>query len=107
MTDVGKVIFSFDFEIGWGDVTNGIWLKRQNEGVYKKLRAVLPKMLDIMDSHEIPAIWATVGAMIDRPQDRDFSHLTTFQRNIIDESLLCGRPETFDGRDLFLSLIHI
>ena len=106
MDNPGKVIISFDFEIGWGDVTNGVWLKRQNDGVFKKLRKVLPRMLSLMDSHEIPATWATVGAMVEAPADRDFSHLTSDQASIIRNSLAMGEADSFDGADLFEMVVE-
>ena len=98
---IGKVIFSFDFEIGWGDITNGVWQRRQQQGVFKKLRTVLPEMLKMMDSYEIPAEWATVGAMVEQPGERDFSHLTDAQLKIVRDALEAGASESFDGTDLF------
>jgi len=98
---MGTVIFSFDFEIGWGDITNGVWKRREADGVYKRLRQVLPEMLDAMDACEFSATWATVGAMIEPPVSRDFSHLSDAQLSIVENGLRIGEQETFNGADLF------
>lgn len=98
---MGTVIFSFDFEIGWGDITNGVWKRREANGVYKRLRQVLPEMLSTMDACDFSATWATVGAMIEPPDTRDFSHLTDAQHSIVENGIRVGEPETFNGTDLF------
>lgn len=95
------VIFSFDFEIGWGDVTNPNWRRRQASGVYKRLRSVLPEILAEMDALEIPASWATVGAMFDDPARRELEHLPQGARDIVHAVLEEAEPDSFDGRDLF------
>jgi len=102
---VGKVIISFDFEIGWGDITNGDWKRREHNGVYKRLRHVLPDLLSTMDAFECVATWATVGAMIEAPKDRDFSYLTDHQRDIVERGMRTGQSDTFDGTDLFEKVI--
>ena len=97
----GSVILSFDFEIGWGDVTNPRWRYRENKGIYKRLRQVLPVILDEMDTLEIPAVWATVGSLFDDPVARDFSHLPDDAKDLIKAVLDESEPESFNGRDLF------
>lgn len=95
------VVISFDFEIGWGDVTNENWRMREATGVYKRLRAVLPEILAEMDRLDIPATWATVGAMIDDPERLKLDHLPARARSIVDNVLATANPDSFDGRDLF------
>ena len=97
----GSIILSFDFEIGWGDVTNPRWRYREKNGVYKRLRRVLPVILDEMDMLEIPAVWATVGSLFDDPAARDFSHLPDDAQDLIKAVLDESEPESFNGRDLF------
>lgn len=101
MTDIPRVIFSFDFEIGWGDVTNPRWRLRQRKGVYTKLRRVLPRLLRLMDDCAIPATWAAVGAMFDAPAQRDFSHLPQRWRDVVGSVLGEAEAESFSGADLF------
>jgi len=102
---MNKVILSFDFEIGWGDITNGIWRHREYSGVYKRLRTILPEILQIMDDYDIRTTWATVGAMIEKPELRDFSHLTNAQRIVIEKSINDAESHTFNGIDLFEAVL--
>jgi len=93
--------FSFDFEIGWGDVTNPLWRAREAAGDYRRLRLVLPRMLTIMDDLELHATWAAVGAMFDEPHERDFSHLPDTAQKHVAALLNDGQDQSHDGRDLF------
>ncbi len=104
--NTGSVILSFDFEIGWGDISNPRWRQREKAGVYKRLRKVLPVILNEMDELEISGTWATVGAMFDNPNARNFSHLPTDVQQQIEISLGEAEPESFDGRDLFEAVIE-
>ncbi len=97
----GKVIFSFDFEIGWGDVTNERWRARQHFGVFKEIRPVLAELLREMDVLELPVTFATVGAMFDDPEKRNLDHLPSSARAVVDSAVKEGSELTFDGRDLF------
>ncbi len=103
---MGKVIFSFDFEIGWGDITNEAWRRRESNGVYSRLRQVLPDMLKTLDDYEVPVTWATVGAMIEPTQSRDFSYLNEPQSRIVENSISSGKPDTFNGVDLFERVLN-
>jgi hypothetical protein len=95
------VTLSFDFEIGWGDVTNPNWHRRQGKGVYKRLRYVLPQILREMQAMEIPATWAAVGAMFDDPRRRELEHLPPAAASLVRGVLQEAEPESFNGRDLF------
>ena len=99
------LIISFDFEIGWGDVTNERWRARQSRGTYEALRKVLPDLLQCFRRHEVPATWATVGAMFDEPSNRDFSHLPREAQSVVEGALVEASASSFDGRDLFDRLI--
>lgn len=100
------VILSFDFEIGWGDVSNPMWRVRERNGVYKRLRDVLPRILDRMDRLAIPATWATVGAMVEDPHQRDFSYLPEQWRNCVERVLGEAEPPSFNGADLFEMVLN-
>lgn len=99
------VVFSMDFEIGWGDVMNPRWRERERAGVYDRLRSVLPELLAAMDDFDIPMTWATVGAMFDEPDKRDFSHLPIRYREHVGSVLAEAKPSSFNGRDLFEMVI--
>lgn len=92
---------SMDFEVGWGMIENGLWRKYEKQGVYENLRTILPRLLTELDAMEIPAIWATVGAMVEDPARHDFSHLPGGLGGVVRTALNEGRSRTFDGRDLF------
>lgn len=96
-----NVIISFDFEIGWGDITNQNWKLRENNGVYTRLRPVLKNMLDEMDNCEVPVTWATVGGMITAPDKREIDHIPSDARKIVRSVLSAAQEKSFDGRDLF------
>jgi len=100
-SNLGRVIISMDFEIGWGDVTNGRWREHESNGVYKRLRVVLRDMLAALDAHEIAFTWATVGAMFDECQ-RTLDHLPPLAASLVSDALGSARREdTFNGKDLF------
>ncbi len=96
-----EFVISFDFELAWGNVHMTKWRERQAKGVYKNLRIVLPTMLQEMDDLQIPATWATVGAMVETPDKRDFSHLPQRWRDVVTATLKDAEPESFNGRDVF------
>ncbi len=98
---IGRVIISFDFEIGWGDITNNRWRARQKLGVYEEVRTVLRQLLTEMDNLELPVTFATVGAMFDDPERRMLDHLPEGAKTIANIALRDGDQQTFDGRDLF------
>ncbi len=96
---------SFDFEIGWGDITNGIWRTRERRGTFENLRTVLPQLLGELDTMELPATWATVGAMIQDPTVRTLDHLPKMAYKAVTQSLENSKSSSFDGRDLFECLL--
>lgn len=97
---MGTLELSFDFELGWGSLENGLWYRRQQSGVYEHLRDVMPGLLDAMGVMDVPSSWATVGAMnVDR-RELDFEHVGSPVRGWISDALRNAAPSTFDGRDL-------
>lgn len=97
----GTLTISFDFEIGWGDVTNERWREREARGTYEKIRETLPQLLDSLDRHDAPATWATVGAMIDDPASRTLDHLPPAARALVEGVITEADATSFDGKDLF------
>lgn len=105
-SDVGRLEISFDFELGWGAIENGLWKVREANGVYRGLRSILPRLLKQLEVMEVPVAWATVGAMIDAPKRRDFDHLPESLRDVVRSAVRTGEVGTFDGRDLFELVEH-
>lgn len=102
---MNNIIISFDFELGWGAVESGRWREREQAGVYESLRPVFRRLITEMDAMEIPATWATVGAMVSDPCMEDFSHLPISAQQNIEQFLNDAAPMTKDGRDLFEILL--
>ena len=94
------ITISLDFEAGWGVVGNGGWRQREAQGVYRDLRPVLKRFVRLLDTLEIPCIWAVVGAMIDPPEKRDLSHLKGTYGQKARRFLAEAETMTHDGRDL-------
>ena len=100
------ITISFDFEIGWGDVTNGRWRAREADGVYDRLRKVLPRLLRELDAMDFPCTWATVGAMFEAIPDRQLDHVPALLLNMISSEIGRANESTFSGQDLFEMLIN-
>jgi len=98
---MGRIYFSFDFEIGWGDVTNPRWKIRESRDVYKKMRSTLPVLLTALDQFEIPVTWATVGAMLQPVDKVSLDHLPVDARDLCTRVLANANSDSFFGRDLF------
>lgn len=96
----GKVTISLDFEAGWGVVGNGSWRAREAAGVYRNLRPALRRFVSLLDDLEISCIWATVGAMIEDPSERDFSHLKGAYASKVADFVAQAEGETHLGLDL-------
>ncbi len=95
-----RVILSLDFECGWGGIESGRYLIRQKAGVFKALRPVMKKFVKELDALELPAVWATVGALVSSPAKGDFSHLPVDAQDKVHNFLATADPLTRDGRDL-------
>ncbi len=96
----GKVRISLDFECGWGVAADGQWRANQAAGIYRDLRPALKHFTKQLDDLEFALTWAVVGAMIDDPEKRDFSHLRGQYARDIGEFLAEADEATIDGRDL-------
>ena len=96
----GIVRISLDFECGWGYISDGTWQNRESSGVYRDLRQALKRFTDRADELELSLCWAVVGAMIESPTQRDFSHLRGQYAKDIGKFLSNADSLTHDGRDL-------
>ncbi len=98
---LGRLIISFDFEIGWGVWESERWRTRQPRGVYRELRPALRRLIAFLDERDISLTWATVGAMVTPRHAGEFDHLPDAAQAHIARFLAEAEPETIDGRDLF------
>lgn len=97
---VGTLVISFDTELGWGAIENGLWRRREAAGVYEKTRQALGLLLKRMDSLEIPATWAIVGGLLEKPGTYDLEHLPLPARRAAERVLSEAREDTFYGPDV-------
>jgi hypothetical protein len=101
----GNLVISFDLELGWGSVENGLWRFLERQGVFRKLRPALKRLLAAMDECEVAATWGTVGCLLARPEQRDVAHLPEALRGKATCFLEDAEESSFDGRDL-VEMIH-
>lgn len=99
--NAGGLVFSFDFELGWGSIENGQWFRREKDGVFTRCRELVPKLIRLLDDLEIPSTWAVVGAMVDNNPSRSLDHLPANYKLMVDAALKHAHNSTFDGIDLF------
>lgn len=96
----GSFVLTFDLELGWGALENGLWRAREHQGVYQQLRLTFPRLLSALRELEIPATWAAVGGMLDRRAEDSLDHLPSPLRELTWRALSEGKESTFDGRVL-------
>ncbi len=97
---VGQFVLSFDLELGWGSLENGVWPALEAAGTYRQTRAAMKRLLAAMDDWQIPATWGVVGGMLARPTESDLAHLPPPLRDNTARALRDAAAETMDGRDL-------
>lgn len=100
----GAVVLTFDFELGWGSIENGLWAIREYEGVYEKLRDVVPELLVALSDLEIPSTWAAVGALNDMDAVHKLDHLPSSYKEKVLIALEKADSRTFNGTDLIEQL---
>lgn len=69
-----NLVISFDFELGWGVLDTPEWYKREKNGLYEKVREVLPRLIQKLEERQIPTSWGVVGSMFDEGE-LDLEHL--------------------------------
>lgn len=97
---IGKLVITFDFELGWGALENGRWREREKAGVYEGLRQVLPQLVRELVRLNVPATWAVVGGMMDPEVADKLEHLPIELRRVTARALKDANRSTFYGSDL-------
>ena len=98
---MSKIVLTFDFELGWGCLENGLWKIREKKGIYKRMSYVLDTLLTQMEVMEIPATWATVGGMLQNISDMDLDYLPDNYKDMVFSALRSADKQTFNGHTLF------
>ncbi len=96
---------SFDTELGWGGIESGRWRQRQEQGTYDKAREAIKTLLEEMDALEIPATWAVVGGLLERPGCHDLDHLPSPARLAAQTALREGDEATFHAPGLIETIL--
>ena len=101
----GTLTLSFDTELGWGGIESGRWRQRQAQGTYDRAREAMKTLLEEMDALEIPATWAVVGGLLERPGRHDFDHLPLPARLGAQTALREGDEATFHAPSLIEAIL--
>ncbi|PKN65129.1 MAG: hypothetical protein CVU57_12015 [Deltaproteobacteria bacterium HGW-Deltaproteobacteria-15] len=65
MEEIGKLIVSFDVELGWGAIENGTWQQKESGGIYRETRPAVSGLLSMLEEMEMPATWCFVGRLLE------------------------------------------
>ena len=92
------IVFSFDFELGWGVLDSLLWKQREAASLYSNLRPVMDRLIKVFSSVQIPTTWAIVSSLlVNHEKDINVDHLpSSYKDNVIrfyresDESTRCG-----------------
>ena len=81
----GSFVFSLDTELAWG------WMEEETDRskhypLFKQTRAVIARLLDLMDKYEVPATWALVGRLVEKSEQRK-RNIQLFYPNLTEDSL--------------------
>lgn len=101
----GTLTLSFDTELGWGGIESGRWRQRQDQGTYGRAREAIKTLLREMDVLEIPATWAAVGGLLERPGRHDLDHLPPPARLAVQTALREGDEATFHAPGLIEAIL--
>jgi peptidoglycan/xylan/chitin deacetylase (PgdA/CDA1 family) len=102
---LATLTLSFDTELGWGGIESGRWRQRQDQGTYDRARETIRTLLKEMDALEIPATWAVVGGLLERPGHHDLDHLPPPARLAAQTALREGDEATFHAPGLIEAIL--
>lgn len=82
----GRVIFSLDFELGWGHrLTRPSYVEDlRSEG--DKIRHNIKELMDLFENYNIPATWAVVGKLVESGTD-DLFHAPDLFEYLLDSEV--------------------
>ena len=92
------VVFSFDFELGWGVLESSLWRHRQSASLYTNLRPVMDRFVKVLNDAQIPTTLAIVSSLLaSNEKDINIDHLPPSYKDSVarfyresDESTRCG-----------------
>ncbi|MCP4772061.1 MAG: hypothetical protein GY879_11705 [Planctomycetes bacterium] len=96
-----KLVISFDFELGWGVLDDPLWRRREQDGLYQRMRPVLADLFRFLNERELATTWATVSSMtFEDTNDVPVDHLPESYRQHVQEFCRSAAWETRCGTDL-------
>ncbi len=96
-----KIVISFDFELGWGVLDSPLWRRRQDAGVYEKLRPVINELTGYFEENSVRTTWASVGAMFEPGTGNiKTEHLPDEYRRDVESFLTNADKKTWNALDI-------
>lgn len=76
MLERPKIVFSFDFELGWGVLDSPLWQQREASSLYVNLRPVFDELVKVLKDTQLPTTWAMVSSLlVESEADLNADHL--------------------------------
>lgn len=101
-----KIVISFDFELGWGDLDSDLWRRREYNGIYDKVRDIMPRLLGELKAREISTTWATVSNMlVDDEKNLNIDYLPEDYRATVLDFLDVSKKTSKNASDLIDGLL--
>ncbi len=105
MPSRGAIIISFDAELAWGAIDNGLWKKRERNNIYSNTRTYVKRLIYMLDELKFPCTWAFVGRMIEDENNNPNSTLVP-PNLLIAQALEKGQNSSFDGKDILQMVLR-
>jgi len=84
MKSCPKIVFSFDFELGWGVLDSPIWKHREEKEIYTNLRPIFDSLVQLLHETKVPTTWAIVSSLLAKSErDINIDHLPVSYQNSV------------------------
>ena len=104
---MNKLVISFDFELGWGDIDSNDWKRKEEIGVYKEMRNLIPGLTKKFLDNKIKTTWGIVSSMLtDKETIRSYEHLDLNYNKKIKSFLENAETDTIFAHDLISDYFH-
>lgn len=80
---VGRVVFSLDFELGWGHRRSRPSYVEQLRSRQGTVRKQIEELIALFDRYDVPATWAVVGKLVE-PGDDQLFHAPDLFESLLD-----------------------
>lgn len=102
MSNIPKIVFSFDFELGWGVLDEpALWKQRESESLYTSLRPVIDSLVTSLHETRIPTTWALVSSLLASTEsDINVDHLPSSYKDDVISFWRESKEKTRCGLDI-------